>query len=55
MQFDEETTLAKTLYNRCWELLETTARTPDQDVELLTSAFASAGPVGRDIGKEVST
>ena len=41
MQFDEETTLAKTLYNRCWELLETTARTPDQDVELLTSAFAA--------------
>ena len=41
MQAEEETALAKTLYNRCWELLETTERTLDQDVELLTSAFAA--------------
>jgi len=41
MQPEEETALAKTLYNRCWELLESSGRTPDQDVELLTSAFAA--------------
>jgi len=28
-------------YNRCWELLEQTRRTSDDDVELLTSAFVS--------------
>ena len=27
--------------NHCWELLELTRRTPDDDVELLTSAFVS--------------
>jgi hypothetical protein len=32
--------LATQLYNRCWDLLETT-RDPDQDVELLTAAFSS--------------
>jgi hypothetical protein len=32
--------LATQLYNRCWELLEMT-RGPDDDVELLTAAFAS--------------
>ena len=41
MQSEEETKLAKSLYNRCWELLETTGRSVDQDVELLTSAFAA--------------
>ena len=41
MQREEETALAKTLYNRCWELLEATGRTPDEDVELVTCAFAA--------------
>jgi len=41
MQAEEETDLAKTLYNRCWELLETKGRTSDQDVDLLTSAFSA--------------
>ena len=36
-----ERELAVSLYNRCWELLEAGARTPDDDVELLTSAFTS--------------
>ena len=33
--------VAVATYNRCWELLELTRRTPDDDVELLTSAFVS--------------
>jgi hypothetical protein len=32
--------LATQLFNRCWELLEST-RNPDDDVELLTAAFSS--------------
>jgi len=32
--------IASQLFNRCWELLEK-ARDPDDDVELLTAAFAS--------------
>jgi hypothetical protein len=33
--------VAVATYNRCWELLELARRTPDEDVELLTSAFVS--------------
>ena len=33
--------VAVAAYNRCWELLELASRTPDDDIELLTSAFAS--------------
>jgi len=34
-------TLATELYNRCWEILELESRSSDDDVELLTTAFAS--------------
>jgi hypothetical protein len=33
--------VAVATYNRCWELLEQTRRTSDDDVELLTSSFVS--------------
>jgi hypothetical protein len=33
--------LAVGLYNRCWELLELTTRTPEQDAELIHMAHAS--------------
>jgi hypothetical protein len=36
----DERELAAQLFNRCWELLETTRET-DDDVELLTAAFTS--------------
>ncbi len=39
-EIDERSTAAA-LYNRCWQLLESDARTADDDVELLTSAFTS--------------
>lgn len=32
---------AARLYNRCWELLETEARTEDEDAELVTCSFAA--------------
>jgi hypothetical protein len=38
-QLDDQE-LASQLFNRCWDLLEST-RSPDDDVELLTAAFAS--------------
>ena len=37
----EERALAVSLYNRCWELLETEERSTDGDVELITCALAS--------------
>ena len=37
----EERELAVSLYNRCWELLETEGRSTDDDVELITCALAS--------------
>lgn len=39
-EIDDRSTAAA-LYNRCWQLLESDARTADDDVELLTSAFTS--------------
>ncbi len=33
--------IAVATYNRCWDLLETTDRSADQNAELLTCAFAS--------------
>ena len=33
--------VAVATYNRCWELLEQTRRTSDDDVEFLTSSFVS--------------
>ena len=41
METIDHRTLAATTFNRCWELLETKNRTPAQNDELLTSAFAS--------------
>jgi len=41
MDTDENRTFAAQTYNRCWELLESEHRTADDDLELLTSAFAS--------------
>ncbi len=41
MEFQDERALAAQPYNRCWELLETEPRSSEDDVELLTSAFAS--------------
>ena len=40
MQIDDHRQLAKETYGGTWELLES-ARTPDQDLELLTRAFTS--------------
>jgi hypothetical protein len=34
-------TLANQLFNRCWEILEMTSRSSDDDVELMTSALTS--------------
>ncbi len=34
-------TLATELFNRCWEIMEMDARSVDDDVELITAAFAS--------------
>ena len=33
--------VAVATYNRCWDLLESPTRTPDEDADLLTSAFTS--------------
>lgn len=33
--------VATELYNRCWEILELQSRSSDDDVELITAAFAS--------------
>ena len=33
--------VAVATYNRCWDLLESSSRTPDEDADLLTSAFTS--------------
>jgi len=41
MQSDEKKALAGQLFNGCWDLLEKSVRTSDDDVMLLTSAFAS--------------
>lgn len=41
MDRDEERSLAARLYNASWELLEQSERSIDQDVALLTNAFAS--------------
>ena len=36
----EERTIAVKAYNRCWDLLDAPERTPDDNDELLTAAFA---------------
>ncbi len=41
MDVDDHRSEAARLYNACWTLLEQTARTDDDDVTLLTNAFAS--------------
>jgi hypothetical protein len=41
VEHDEHRREAARLFNACWTLLEAPGRTPDQDVELLTDAFAS--------------
>ena len=41
MSDSEERELAISLYSRCWELLETEARSSEGDVELITCALAS--------------